>query len=189
MNFQIFRKIGSKYASWRFRRKYKIGQYTYGLPKVWKWGSESSLSIGKFCSIAPGVEIFMDADHRVDWVSTYPFPAFFSNIANIGNKKYVSSKGNIEIGNDVWIGFGVKILSGVKIGDGAVIGAGAVITKDVPAYSVAVGNPARIVRSRFDSCTVDKLLALKWWDWPIEKILENASDIMGDSDEFISRHC
>ncbi len=80
------------------------------------------------------------------------------------------SKGNITIGNDVWIGYGAIILSGVCIGHGAVIGAGSVVTKDVGNYEIVAGNPARLIRKRFDDETITQLLALKWWDWPLEKI-------------------
>lgn len=77
------------------------------------------------------------------------------------------------IGNDVWIGYRATILSGVKIGDGAVVGAMAVVTKDVEPYCIVAGNPARTIGKRFDDDTIRKLLEIKWWDWPIEKINAN----------------
>ncbi|MBM6749851.1 CatB-related O-acetyltransferase [Megamonas rupellensis] len=93
------------------------------------------------------------------------------------NKKDVASgwdnKGDIVIGNDVWIGYKAIILAGVKIGDGAIIGTGALVTKDVPAYSIVGGVPAKIIRKRFSEDIINELEILKWWDWPKQKIAQN----------------
>ena len=133
------------------------------------------LIIGKFCAIAQGVQFMMGAaNHRTASISTYPFNV----MGGLGREKttpHVSElplKGDIVIGNDVWIGREAKILPGVKIGDGAIIGAYAVVAKDVEPYSVAVGNPARIVKKRFDDDFIRDLLELRWWDWPIEEITD-----------------
>lgn len=133
------------------------------------------LIIGKFCAIAKGVEFIMNgANHRMGGVSTYPF-----NIMGGGWEKSTPKmeelplKGDTVIGNDVWIGQNVTFLPGVHVGDGAIIGANSVVAKDVPAYSIAVGNPCRVVKMRFDPETVNYLLSLKWWDWPAEKIFKN----------------
>lgn len=133
------------------------------------------LIIGKFCAIAKGVEFIMNgANHRMNSLTTYPF-----NIMGSGWEKCTPQlsdlpiKGDTVIGNDVWIGQNVTILPGVHIGNGAIIGANSVVTKDVPAYHVAGGNPARIIRKRFDDQTIDFLQRLKWWDWPAEKIFDN----------------
>lgn len=84
---------------------------------------------------------------------------------------------NIVIGNDVWIGFEAVILAGVHIGDGAIIGSRAVVTKDVPPYTTVGGMPAREIRKRFDADTIERLLRLRWWDWPVEKIQKNIPHI------------
>ncbi|MDE7087671.1 MAG: Vat family streptogramin A O-acetyltransferase [Clostridia bacterium] len=133
------------------------------------------LIIGKFCAIAKGVEFIMNgANHRMCSVTTYPF-----NIMGNGWEKAAPSledlplKGDTVVGNDVWIGQNVTVLPGVHIGDGAIIGANSVVSKDVPPYCVAGGNPVKIIRKRFDDETIDYLLKLKWWDWAPEKILEN----------------
>ena len=133
------------------------------------------LIIGKFCAIAKGVEFIMNgANHRMRSATTYPF-----NIMGHGWEKATPSpddlplKGDTVVGNDVWIGQNVTVLPGVHIGDGAIIGANSVVAKDVPPYCVAVGNPAAVVRKRFDEQTIDFLLKLKWWDWPAEKIFDN----------------
>lgn len=131
------------------------------------------LIIGKYCSIACGAKfIFTSANHAMEPLSTYPFPIFFEEW-NLDAKNIASAwdnKGDIEIGNDVWIGFEAIILSGVKIGDGAIVGARAVVTKDVPPYAIVGGVPAKMIRRRFPDETVSKLLELRWWDWPPEKV-------------------
>ncbi len=133
------------------------------------------LIIGKFCAIARGIEFVMNgANHRMGSVTTYPF-----NIMGGGWEKATPAltdlplKGDTVVGNDVWIGQHVTVMPGVKIGDGAIIAAHSVVTKDVPAYHIAGGNPAKIIRKRFEDELIDYLLALKWWDWPPEKIFEN----------------
>jgi acetyltransferase-like isoleucine patch superfamily enzyme len=141
------------------------------------------LKIGKFCSIAARVTIALGGNHRSDLVTTYPFIAFVADWPEAeclsGEDVAAVSKGDVIIGNDVWIGYGVMILSGVTIGDGAVIGAGSVVTKDVEPYSIVAGNPARLIRKRFNDETIRKLLEIKWWDWPPEKIGKNLDVICG----------
>jgi acetyltransferase-like isoleucine patch superfamily enzyme len=150
---------------------YRIGEFTYGRPKVIAFTKNTRLIIGKFCSIAANVKIVLGADHRMDWVSTYPFPALGKIWPEAdGIKGHPASKGDVVIGNDVWIAEGAVILSGVKIGDGAVIGSQAVVSKDVAPYEVVSGNPARFVKRRFDEDTIKKLLQIQWWNWPVEKI-------------------
>lgn len=133
------------------------------------------LIIGKFCAIAKGIEFIMNgANHRMNSVSTYPF-----NLMENGWEKATPDlsdlplKGDTILGNDVWIGQNVTVLPGVTIGDGAIIAANAVVTKDIPSYYIAGGNPCRIIKKRFDDELIDYLLQLKWWDWPAEKITEN----------------
>lgn len=148
-----------------------VGDFTYGKPKVMHWGENAKLKIGNFCSIADDVTIFLGGNHRIDWITTYPFsslPAEWSEAIDI--KGHPATKGNVEIGNDVWIGYGATIMSGVKIGDGAVVGAKAVVVKDVQPYSIVAGNPAKEIKKRFDDKLIKKLIELKWWNWPIEKI-------------------
>ncbi len=146
-----------------------VGDFTYGKPNVLSWGEGASLYIGKFCSIAENVTILLGGNHRTDWVTTYPFNALMNAYSFI--KGHPATKGDVRIGNDVWIGNGAKILSGVTISDGAVIGGNAVVSKDVPPYSICVGNPAQIVKMRFDKKTVKRLLALCWWDWNDEDLV------------------
>ena len=140
-----------------------LGRGSSGKTKVRSWGEGATLQIGAFCSIADDVLILLGGEHRIDWVTTYPFSYFWPAGKNI--KGFPMSKGDVIIGNDVWIGTEAIILSGVNIGDGAVIGARAVVTKDVPPYAIVVGNPARVVQYRFDEATIQRLLEIKWWEW------------------------
>lgn len=151
------------------------GEYSYGPELTIKhWGEESYLQVGKFCSFADGIIIFLGGNHRVDWVSTYPFMSFLQHFPEASDiQGHPATNGDVIVGNDVWVGSHVSILSGVTIGDGAVVGAHSVVTKDVPAYAIVAGNPARIIRYRFDESTINALLELQWWDWPLEKIKKN----------------
>jgi acetyltransferase-like isoleucine patch superfamily enzyme len=144
--------------------KYAVGDYTYGYPDVLDSNIGPTLKVGKFCSFAYGVRILLSAEHQISSISTYPFNVFW------GGEKGPASKGDVVIGNDVWVGYGAIILSGVHIGDGAVVGAGAIVTSDVPPYAIVVGNPARVVKYRFEPSSIDYLLRIRWWDWPIHKI-------------------
>ena len=132
------------------------------------------LIIGKFCSIACGAKfLFNSANHSLASLSTYPFPIFYEewglNIQDVATAW--DNKGDIVIGNDVWIGYEAVVLAGVTIGDGAVIGARAVVTKDVPPYAV--------------DDTISALLALRWWDWPADKIKPRLSALQaGQIEEF-----
>ena len=131
------------------------------------------LIIGKFCSIACGAKfLFNSANHSLTSLSTYPFPIFFEEwgLERAQVTRAWDHKGDIVIGNDVWIGYEAVILAGVTIGGGAIIGTRAVVTKDVPPYTIVGGVPAKPIRKRFPDDTIAALLALRWWDWPEERI-------------------
>ena len=149
---------------------YQVGDWTYGEPEIAYWDAGATLRIGRFCSIARGVTIFLGGEHHLEWISTYPFSLIFADAARLPG--YPHSKGGVVIGNDVWIGTGSTVLSGVHIGDGAVIGARSVVTKDVKPYQVVAGNPARGIRFRFSPQEIDSLLEIAWWNWPLERIKE-----------------
>lgn len=153
-----------------------IGNHTYGEPTILTFDQTTRLSIGRFCSISDKVTIILGGNHRIDWMTTYPFPAFEQAWPEArGIKGHPGSKGDISIGNDIWIGYGATILSGVTIGSGAVIGAESVVTEDVAPYAIVAGNPARERKRRFDQPTIAALLQLAWWNWPEEKIRKNLS--------------
>lgn len=135
------------------------------------------LIIGNFCQIATGVKFLMNGgNHDLDGYSSYPFVIFqsyWSQVPFIPN-----SKKDTIIGNDVWIGYNATIMPGVCIGDGAIIATGAVVTRDVAPYEIVGGNPAQLIRKRFDEETIKFLLQLKWWDWSIDKIEQHVLSIM-----------
>lgn len=131
------------------------------------------LVIGKYCSIACGAKFLLNsANHTLRSLSTYPFPIFYeawgTPVSEVSSAW--DNRGDIVIGNDVWIGYEAVILSGVHIGDGAIIGARAVVTRDVEAYTIMGGVPARPIRKRYDEETIQRLLALRWWDFPPEQM-------------------
>ncbi len=129
------------------------------------------LLIGKFCQIGKGVEFVMNgANHQMNAASTFPFYIFRGWEMEAPKQEDLPLKGDTVIGNDVWIGEGATILPGVHIGDGAIIGKNAVVGSDIPAYHVAVGNPAKVIRARFDEELIGLLEETKWWDLPIEEI-------------------
>jgi virginiamycin A acetyltransferase len=144
------------------------------------------LIIGKFCSIASDVKFIMNGgNHRTDWLTNYPFP-IFQNGWEIAMPEEWPNKGDTIIGNDVWLGYNATIMPGIKVGDGAIIATNSVVTKDVPPYAMVGGNPAKIIRKRFDEETISKLLEVRWWDWDIEKITANLKTICsGDIDGLI----
>lgn len=135
-----------------------------------RWGNES-ISIGNYCSIALQTKLLAGGGHRRDVVSTFPFDVLMrgAKTADSQDRSYEHGSG-IEIGSDVHLGFGCTVMGHVKIGHGAVIAAGAVVFTDIPPYAIAVGNPARVTKYRFDEETIGALLRIKWWDWSDEKI-------------------
>lgn len=138
------------------------------------------LVIGRFCSIACGAKfLFNCANHTLRSLSTYTFPLFYEEWGLERNDVASAwdDKGDIVIGNDVWIGFEAVVMAGVRIGDGAIVGARAVVTKDVPPYTIVGGVPARPIRRRFDDATIDRLLQMRWWEWPAERIARILPDM------------
>ena len=129
------------------------------------------LIIGKFCQIASGVNFVMNgANHQMNAVSTYPFYIFEGWGQETPPLSELPMKGDTVVGNDVWIGQNSTILPGVHIGDGAIIGMNSVVGSDVPPYTIVAGNPAKIIRKRFDYELINLLLKLQWWNLSIDKI-------------------
>ncbi|MBU2052595.1 CatB-related O-acetyltransferase [Patescibacteria group bacterium] len=167
----------------------EYGVHTYGEIEI--VGRGGRIQVGKYCSIAGDVKAVL-AEHRTDWVTTFPFCAGKMRGAwpeAVDILGHPHTKGPLVIGNDVWIGYGVMFLGGVTVGDGAVIGAGAVVAKNIPAYSVAAGNPAEVIKRRFTDIQIYYLLRIKWWDWPEKKIRLNFDVLcQPDIDYFIKQH-
>lgn len=139
------------------------------------------LIIGRFCAIAKDVKFIMNgANHKLTSFSTYPFQIFGRGWERVmPGPADLPDKGDTIIGHDVWIGYEATLMPGVKVGSGSIIAAKAVVAADVEPYSVVGGNPARLLKARFDPETVRDLLAIAWWDWPIEKITANLEAITG----------
>ena len=136
----------------------------------YEWNGDK-LIIGKFCQIASGVEFIMNgANHLMNAISTFPFYTLEGWNMEPPAKADMPLKGDTVIGNDVWIGQNATILPGVHIGDGAVIGANSVVGSDVAPYTIEAGNPAKVLRKRFDDEMTELLLEFKWWDRSIEEI-------------------
>lgn len=165
-----------------------MGRCSYVDPAVIAYEGDTAMAhVGAFASIADEVVLIVGGNHRVDWVSTFPFRAIFG-MSGAFQDGHPTTKGDIVIGNDVWIGRGATVLSGVHVANGAVIGAKAVVTQDVRPFAIVVGNPAREVRRRFTDAQVDALERISWWDWPMVKI-RDAVPMLSDGaiDDFIAR--
>jgi acetyltransferase-like isoleucine patch superfamily enzyme len=156
------------------------------------WSDEYKIHVGKYCSIGRDCNFFLHANHRPDWVTTSSqlLGPVTPEIANMHMEMgHPSCKGDITIGNDVWIGAKSTIMSGVKIGHGTVIGSGSVVAKDVPPYAIVVGNPAKVIKYRFDEQQIEDLLSIAWWDWEESKIKEESMILWSkDINYFIEKH-
>jgi acetyltransferase-like isoleucine patch superfamily enzyme len=161
-------------------RNVEIGDFSYiSGPRSYV---EAAL-IGKYCSIARQVTIGV-SNHNYKWITTHPIltsPEY--GYINMGVDEF--QKNPPVIGNDVWVGMNSVIMRGVVIGDGAVIAANSVVTKDVPPYAIVGGNPAKIIKYRFSDKIIEKLMRIKWWNWPKEKIKQNIN-LFYNVDEFIN---
>ena len=152
--------------------KVQIGDYSYLNTQFGKSYIDSDVVIGKYCSIAPNVCIALGG-HDLSYITTSPIlydkkrGFVIKTIHNESNNK------KTVIGNDVWIGANANIKKGITIGNGAVVAMNSVVTKNVPDYAIVAGNPAKIIRYRFKPEEIKKLLEMKWWDWPEEKIRNN----------------
>ncbi|NIZ40669.1 CatB-related O-acetyltransferase [Entomospira entomophila] len=162
----------------------KVGDYTYyhseNDPTTFETsnvlqdieGLGLQLQIGKFCQIASDTQFLCAyGEHHIHSFTTYPlFWKDSLTTGSIPDRSYFHNKGTTIIDHDVWFGHNSLIMPGIHIGSGAIIATRSVVTKDVPPYAIVGGNPARIIRMRFDEETIQSLLNLRWWDWPIEQI-------------------
>lgn len=177
----FFMNLNPKYE------QYNIGDWTYGNPTIKTWDQNTKLTIGKFCSIAGNVQILLGGEHRKDWITTYPFNIFFTKAKNI--KGHPQTKGDIIIGNDVWICQNAIILSGVNIGNGAIIGAGSVVSKNIPPYAIAAGNPITVISYRFTAEQITALEEISWWNWPIDTVVGAIPELLSENiQSFIDRY-
>lgn len=155
----------------------EIGRFTHGYEEmeIRGQGGGTNVSIGSFCSIGSDVTVLLDAAPQLDRITAFPFGSAFAEELG-GSDVHVpaAAAGDVVIGNDVWIGAGATLLAGVRIGDGAVIGPNATVTADVGPYEVWAGNPAQMVRKRFDDAICAQLQQLRWWDLPLPLIQQMA---------------
>lgn len=146
-----------------------VGRYTYGNLDVKSWGNSSEkLVIGSYCSIADDVMFILGGNHEYKYFSTFPVRRKL-----LQEESETTTKGPIIVADDVWIGMGVKILSGVHIGQGAVIGAGSVVTKNVDPYTIVAGNPAKVIKQRFDRSIVEKLIKIDFSNITVDFFKKN----------------
>jgi len=176
----------------------EVGEYTYyhdfddplAFEKNVKYAFSfegDKLVIRKFCAIASGATFLLNGgNHLTNTLSTFPFGIFGGGWSAALPDTW-PSRGDTVIGNDVWIGYRATILPGVTVGDGAIIGAMSVVTADVPPYAVVAGNPARVLRRRFSDADIDRLLTLRWWDWPIAHITTHVRTIALGSVDMLAR--
>lgn len=175
--YKTYRHFGDKtyYHVHNGKNIFVKGTYSYGVPDIYPYDNPCNLYIGNYCSIGKGCEILLGGNHHTNWVTTFAF----CKSGNAFPKWWDLHKdtdifhGNIHIGDDVWIGRNVLILPGANIGNGAVIGAGSVVAGKIPAYSIAVGNPCRVIKMRFSDNQIQALERISWWEWDPAKINEN----------------
>lgn len=171
----------TKVAAPFFFHGVQLGDYSY----VSKNANVSNCVIGKFCSIGPNFCCGLGI-HPTNGISTAPM--FYSTVKQNGmtlcKENKVEEAKRTVIGNDVFVGANVTMLDGVRVGDGAVIGAGAVVVDDIPPYAVAVGVPAKVVKYRFDTKTIEALLQKQWWNGTDEE-LKQVEDYFWNVDSFI----
>ena len=169
---------------------WRIGRLSYGVPQIVNYLAHRTphLEIGSFCSIAANVEILFGGAHHIDFITSYPIGFAKAFVGDQVRLDILDDRhAEVRIGHDVWLGRDSLIMGGVSIGTGAVIGARAVVSKDVEPYAIMAGNPARMIRKRFDDRAIEKLLASAWWDLPIEAIERLQPTLLaGDVGAFIA---
>jgi len=185
-------------SSWKELRvrnhdpRVSIGRGTYGDPQLILYSADDRIEIGRYCSIAGATRIMGGGEHNYRATSTFPFYWFHGEDpeAEAGDPMKIRFRnavrsGVTRIGSDVWIGYGATILPGVSIGHGAVIGASAVVASDVPPFAIMVGNPGRCVKKRFDDDSIERLLAIHWWDWKPEYIYQYQDALCSAPEKFL----
>jgi virginiamycin A acetyltransferase len=178
----------------------EVGEYTYyddpddalGFEQdafLYAYGPER-LIIGRYCAIASGVRFVMPGANHADLgPSTFPFGIFGEPWEELTMDLVMGapSRGDTVVGNDVWLGYRALVLPGVTIGHGAIVAAASVVASDVPPYAIVGGNPAGVIRRRYEDEDVERLLRAAWWDWPVGLVTEHARTIMSGTPEELER--
>lgn len=159
-----------------------VGRYTYkpGSVRILLYDEDAEVSIGNFCSLGNGLTVYGGGNHHVEWATTFLLRATW----RLPGELDAHTRTSTVVGNDVWLGNEVTVLSGAEIGDGCVIGANSTVRGRLPPYTVALGNPAKVIRARFRPETIERLEALEWWAWPLERILFNADRLCSNPDDW-----
>jgi virginiamycin A acetyltransferase len=185
----ILRKYLNRIVSTKSRKKTIPKNMTLGRGSYYGSGCTfiahdgGKIQIGNYCSIANDVS-FINVNHNYQSVSTYPFSVLHCN--NKESRDRIV--GNIVLENDVWIGNKAIILKDTTIGNGAIVAAGSVVTKSIPPYAIAGGNPAKILKFRFRDQEIESLLKICWWNWEEELILNRIDDFYLPIDQFIEKY-
>lgn len=148
----------------------KVGRYTFGTERITIMYPDANLVIGSFCSIGQNIRIYLGGNHGTSWCSVYPFGHINQAVFPYHGRGHPSTNGPVIIKNDVWIGDSCTIMSGSQIGDGAVVANNSHVVTSIPPYAIYGGNPAKLIRYRFSPEVIARLLAVRWWNWPDEKI-------------------
>lgn len=174
------KSLEERSAKLRSEGRLEVGRGTYGSPRYLTFaGDSTAVRIGSFCSIGPEVTFVLGGNHPTDRVTTFPIREKYG-LESVHNG-FPSSRGDIRLEDDVWVGFGTTILSGVTIGHGAVIGAMSLVTRDIPPFAIAVGNPARVVRYRLDNETQIAVMNTHWWQNPTQEIIASVHKLNDES--------
>lgn len=185
--------INTKFSSYNEVGKHSVlenvefGDYSYAMEFCYL----QNTIVEKFANIAAMVRIG-PTNHPMQRATQHHFTyrRQLYGFDNVDDSEFFAARSARQtiIGNDTWIGHGSIIMPEVKIGDGAVIGSGSIVTKDIPAYAVAVGSPARIIKMRFPDHVIEQMLAIRWWDWSHETIKEHFQDFLLDGERFTEKH-
>lgn len=179
--FGAVRKRLSPFARLVRAGRVVVGEGSYGVPTVVTFAGDerTKLFIGRYCSIASTTTFLLGGEHPVDRPSMYPFRIRWG-LGGAGRDGFPSSKGDVRVEDGAWIGHDALVLSGVVIGRGAVVAAAAVVTKDVPPYAIVGGNPARIIRYRFDEQTIERVDSTEWWKLGRKELLAAVDELNGE---------
>jgi acetyltransferase-like isoleucine patch superfamily enzyme len=170
-----------------------MGEHAYFEPQLVKFGREPDLrpgwvTLAPYAGVARNVRILVGGGHHPEWVSVYAL-RIRDKLPGAYEDGQPQARGPVHIGSDTWVGFGTTIQSGVTIGDGAVVASNSHVVKDVPPYAIVGGNPAKLIRYRFDDDTIAALLRIRWWDWPHEKVLAEVDLLNGGAvADFVAKH-
>lgn len=181
--FGIYNEVG-KHC---FLENVTLGDYSY----IMEFCYLQNTIVHKFANIAAMTRI-RPTDHPIQRVTQHHFTyrRKLYGFDSVDDEQFFINRTARQtiIGNDTWIGHGAIIMPEVTIGDGAVIGSGAIVTKDIPAYAVAVGAPAQTIKMRFDDKTIEKLLTIRWWEWSHNKIKDNFADFLLNGTDFAEKY-